>query len=205
MSFPITEANHRAEKNRVEELWEDAQGHWATLSGQALQATVAKTGGTNEKCRRHVHALVSAFPISALQSQKQDCVLTAAHGTGDNQRPELKIRPCLNHTDYGFLQLICKQDRGFRKAPHTSVGSYTEFAWVKRKPSVPSHLAIQRWRLCDRAKLLQQMVYCTRDRGAQREQTRRALCILVTSLHPRVKKTYCVRSHGQDPPPCLSR
>lgn len=68
MSFPITEANHRAEKNRVEERGEDAQGHWATLSGQALQATVAKTGGTNEKRRRHVPALVSALPISALQS-----------------------------------------------------------------------------------------------------------------------------------------
>lgn len=150
MSFPITEANYRVEKNRVEETWEDDQGHWATLSGQALQATVAKTGGTNEKCRRQVPALVSALPISALRSQKQDCVLTVAHGTGDNQRAQLKIRPCLNHTDYGFLQLICKQGRRFQETPHTSVGSYTEFAWVKRKPSVPSsHLVIQRWRLCD--------------------------------------------------------
>lgn len=106
------------------------------------------------------------FPYQHSKARSRTVSSLRLMGQGTTSGPSLKIRPCLNHTDYGFLQLICKQDRGFRKAPHTSVGSYTEFAWVKRKPSVPSHLAIQRWRLCDRAKLPQQMVYCTRDRGA---------------------------------------
>lgn len=52
MSSPITEANLMAEKNRVGEIQADAQGHWATLSGQeeALQAKASETRDTNGKC-----------------------------------------------------------------------------------------------------------------------------------------------------------
>lgn len=128
-SSPITEANLMAEKNRVEEIQADAQGHWATLSGQeeALQAKASETRDTNGKCwQLTMIPLVSALPTPAFQGEKRECLLAVTHGTGDSQRPEHQNQTLSQpHKLLAFSSLSVNKVRDSRRL-------YTPVWWVRK-------------------------------------------------------------------------
>lgn len=201
MSFPITEANYSAEKNRVEEIGEDAQGHWATLSGQALQATVAKTGGTN------ANAEDTCLPwCQPSKARSRNVFSLWLMGQGTTRGPSLKSDLVSTTQTMVFSSLSVSQvgDSGRPFTPMQGV--------LQNSPGLRgSHLSLlltSQFRDGDCVigqSCSSRWTTALETEGQRGRQTQRALFILGTSLHPRVKKTYCIRNHDQDPPPCLSR
>lgn len=183
---------------------EDTQGHWATLRGQTLQAMVAKTGGTNGRHWQwskggHMPSLVSASPYQHSKARSRNVSSLWLMGQGTTGSLSVKSDLVLTPQTLGSSSLSVSKV-GDSRRPLTPVW------WViknpprlRGRPSVPySQLAVLRWRLCDYGK------HAPTDEQLHERQRDGERRPWQTSLHTRVKKTYCIPCHDQDPPPCLS-